>query len=335
MNVKIEEKMLKGGEHMDTLEKIMGLNFKYEKMDMKKKLPLFISGAYEFKKATSADLCFILIRPLSEIPMLPALKRQILRIQETEKLPVALELDSLSFFRKKSFIENNIPFIIKEKQIYLPFLGTYLTARDETDVLLNEKFMPATQVLFLWVFYGNISKIYLSEASKELPYSAMTITRAAKQLEATGLVEVKKEGVNKVLFIRYDKKAFYKKAKKYFISPIVKKVYIAKEELTDKMLIAGETALAEISMLDAPVLKNYAIFKDEWDKKLLNTELIDPEKQICLELWQYNPYLFTDEGRVDFISMIASLKDNIDERIELSIEEALEEYFWGTNGKRI
>lgn len=318
---------------MDTLEKIMGLNFKYENIDMKKKLPLFISGAYEFKKAISADVCFILIRPLSEIPMLPALRKQILHIQETEKLPVALELDSLSFFRRKSFIENKIPFIIKEKQIYLPFLGTYLTAREETDELLNEKFMPATQVLFLWVFYGNTAKIYLSEAGKELPYSAMTITRAAKQLETAGLVEVKKEGVNKVLFSRYNKKNFYEKAKKYFVSPIAKKAYIGREELTEKMLISGETALAEISMLDASVLKNYAIFKDEWDKKLMNTELIDPEKQICLELWQYNPYLFTDNGRVDFISMIASLKDNADERIGISIDEALEEYFGGTNGK--
>lgn len=327
--------MLKGDGRMDTLKEIMGLNFNYKTIDMKKKMPLFISSAYEFKKATSGDLSFILIHPLSEIPTLPTLKKQISRIQAIERVPVALELDSVSFYRRKSFIENNIPFIVKGKQIYLPFLGTYITANDTATEKTMEKFMAATQVLFLWMFYGNTAKIYLADASKELPYSAMTITRAAKQLEEAGLVEVEKEGVNKVLISKYDKKSFYQRAKEYLISPIAKKGYIAKEEITDEMLSTGENALSEISMLGTPILKNYAILKDKFDKKTLRMELIDPEKQICLELWQYDPYLFTDKEKVDLISMVASLKDNNDERIEMSMEKALDRYFGCPNGSWI
>ena len=317
---------------MDTLAKIMGLNFSYEKMDMKKKVPLFISSAYEFQKATSGDLRFVLMHPLSEIPTIPTLKKQISRIQTIEKIPVALELDSVSFYRRKSLIGNNIPFIVKGRQIYLPFLGTYLTASNTTDEKTMEKFMAATQVLFLWMFYGNTAKVYLADASKELPYSAMTITRAAKQLEEVGLVEVEKEGVNKILVSKYDKKTFYQKAKKYLVSPIAKKGYIAKEEITNEMFVAGEHALSERSLLGSTLLENYAISKDKVDKKILRMELIDPEKQICLELWRYNPDLFADEEKVDLISMAVSLKESADERIKMSIQEAFEKYFGGTNG---
>lgn len=58
--------MLKGDERMDTLKEIMGLNINYKTIDMKKKMPLFISIAYEFKKATSGDLSFILMHPCLE-----------------------------------------------------------------------------------------------------------------------------------------------------------------------------------------------------------------------------------------------------------------------------
>ena len=52
-----------------------------------------------------------------------------------------------------------------------------------------------------------------------------------KKLEIVGLVEVKKEGVNKVLLSRYDKKIFYEKAKMFGFTNC-KKAYIAKEKLT-------------------------------------------------------------------------------------------------------
>lgn len=78
-------------------------------------------------------------------------------------------------------------------------------------------------------------------------------------------------------------------------------------------------------MLGTPVLRNYAILKNKFDKKTLRIELIDPEKQICLELWKYDPYLFTDKEKVDLISMAASLKDNNVEVTEIETEVEYQE----------
>ena len=44
-----------------------------------------------------------------------------------------------------------------------------------------------------------------------------------------------------------------------------------------------------------------------------------------VQLWKYNPSYFAREGRVDPVSLACTFKGNEDERIEMSIEELLEE----------
>ena len=97
----------------------------------------------------------------------------------------------------KSLIENNIPFIT-DKQVFLPFIGTMLT--DEKELAkLTGKFVYSTQQLFLFYLYNKKKRLYISEAGKVLPFTAMTLTRAVKQLEATDLFLVAKDGVNKFI----------------------------------------------------------------------------------------------------------------------------------------
>ena len=60
-----------------------------------------------------------MIKPKEELATLQALKKQIAKIQETDRVPVVLELRTVSSYRRKSLIENNIPFITG-KQVFLP-----------------------------------------------------------------------------------------------------------------------------------------------------------------------------------------------------------------------
>ena len=62
---------------------------------------------------------------------------------------------------------------------------------------LAGKFVYSTQQLFLFYLYSKKKRLYISEAGKELPFTAMTLTRAVKRLEATDLFLVAKDGVNK------------------------------------------------------------------------------------------------------------------------------------------
>mgnify|MGYP000090954554 FL=1 len=61
-------------------------------------------------------------------------------------MPVVFELTTVSNYRRKSLIENNIPFIT-DKQVFLPFIGTMLSDEKEPQKLTG-KFVYSTQHLF-------------------------------------------------------------------------------------------------------------------------------------------------------------------------------------------
>ena len=303
------------------LESIFGISIKYETWN-KSSMPLYIAGSYNFRTAYIADKRCIMIKPKEELVTLPALKKQIAKIQEADRVPVVLELRAVSSYRRKSLIENNIPFIT-EKQVFLPFIGTMLTDEKEPEKRM-EKFVFSTQQLFLFYLYSKRKRLYISEAAKILPFTAMTLTRAVKQLETTDLFFVTKHGVNKAVESKYERLELFEKAKQYLLTPVRKVGYIDKSRVVSDMIYAGETALAEKTMLNSSRIITYAVSNKDFDKKLLTDELIDPQKQVRLELWAYNPKMFSNDNIADALSVALSFMGNSDERIEEAVEELIE-----------
>lgn len=307
---------------MDCITSIFGIQVKYETWDKQRTLPIYIAKSYEFRIAILNDIRCMVLTPTQELVTLPALKKQIKKIQEVDNVPVVLNLLSISNYRRKNMIENRIPFIT-EKQVYLPFMGTFLTDEKEAPKEIK-KFMLSTHQLVLLYFYHNTDRLYVSDATKCLPFTAMTLSRATKQLEATGLFRITKDGVNKVIESQYDKPMLFEKVKKYFLTPVHKVGYIEKAQVTKDMVLAGESALAEVTMLNQPRVKTYAVWMKCFDKAQLINELIDPDKQVRLELWEYDPKQFSDSKTADKLSVALSFSENTDERIEEAVEELLE-----------
>ena len=304
------------------LTSVFGISIKYEAWNYQNSLPVYIAASYNFRTAYIGNKRCIMLTPLEELATLPALKKQIAKIQQVDNVPVIFELTTVSIYRRKSLIENNIPFITN-KQVFLPFMGTMLTDEKESKKL-PDKFVYSTQQLFLFYLYSNKKRLYISEAGKLLPFTAMTLTRAVKQLEATDLFFIAKDGVNKFIESKYSRLELLKKAKVYLSTPVRKAGYLYKIQVTDKMVFAGETALSERTMLNPNRIITYAISEKEYDKTLLTEELINPDEQVRLELWAYDPQKFSDNDNADDISIILSLWDTDDERIEEAVDELQE-----------
>lgn len=320
---------------MDILTDVLGMTARYTPWKKEKKLPFYLSAGYEFQRA-EIDGCFcILISPKEDLPTIPALKKQIQRIQQEEQLPVVLRVRTMSAFRRKSMIEHKIPFIIEEKQVYLPFMAAYLQRTADAEPVVSEKFMVSTQVLFLMYLYCSHEELYLADAAGKLPYSAMTITRAARQLEESGLFHIRKEGVNKILRSKLPKRELYERAKCFLSSPVQASGFLDKEKVTENMALAGMSALAEKTMMNQDILIDYAIDKHECGFNTLQKELIDPHQQARIEVWKYPPRLFSENGMVDTISLALSFLNEKEERIEQAVEEALEEVWRKVDGSRI
>lgn len=304
------------------LTSIFGIPVKYEQWNKENSLPLYLIERYDFQAAVIDTQKCIMLTVKEELATLPALKKHMKRIQEVDHVPVVLVLPTVSSYRRKKLIENRIPFIT-DKQVYLPFMGALLVEQKEPEKEV-EKFMYSTQQLVLLYFYCGKQRLYMAEATRILPFTAMTLSRAVKQLELIGLFKVTKDGVNKVIEAKYEKKELFEKIKRYFLSPVRIAGYLEKSNVTEDMVFAGETALSEKTMLNPSRVLTYAIYHKSFDKKQLLTELVDPDKQIRLEVWEYDPKQFTSDSAADSLSVAISLIDSEDERIEEAIEVLLE-----------
>ena len=310
---------------MNSLVEIFGtkLIYEYKKWDGVDKLPLYLSNGYKFQKAEIDSCKCLFMEPNDELPTLPALKKQIAKIQQIENIPVVICLDSMSVFRRKNMIENRIPFVVEDKQIYLPFIGTFFEVKVNEQAVAIEQFKISTQLLFVLYINHEGKELYLSEAAQRLPYSAMTISRAAKQLEASGLFKMRKDGVSKILFSKLSKRELYKKVDGYFTIPVIKTYYLPKNLVTSNMILAGVSALSEQSVLSESMLAQYAVEQGSVSKVGRETELLNPQEQVLIEEWYYDPHLFAKEGIADPISIALSLADDQDERVQMGVEEML------------
>ena len=307
---------------MNVLTDIFGMQVQYETWNKKNALPMYIAGSYDFVVATLNGCRCIMLSPTEEIVTLPALKKQIKKIQEIENIPVVIKLPTISSYRRKKMIESGVPFITG-KQAFLPFMGTFLTQENEETVEVT-KLMFSAQQLALMYLYNNSKKLYVSDATKKLPFTAMTMSRAVKQLEATGLFHATKDGVNKVIESDYCELELYEKIKEYMTSPVRKIGYLNKDDITTDMILAGDGVLAEATMLNPSRVKTYAVYAKFFAKENLVNELIDPDEQVRIELWEYDPKQFSVDNMADRLSVALSFIGNEDERVEEAIEELLE-----------
>ena len=152
------------------LTNIFGIQIKYESWNKKKSLPIYILNSYDFYVANLKTVRCIMLQPLYELHSIPTLQKQIEKIRKIEDIPVVFMLKNISEYRKKAFIENNIPFIT-EKQAFLPFIGTILMEESKASKSI-EKFFYSTQQLFIYYLYNNEKRLYISKASKAFPFSA-------------------------------------------------------------------------------------------------------------------------------------------------------------------
>lgn len=68
-------------------------------------------------------------------------------------------------------------------------------------------------------------------------------------------------------------------------------------------------------MLNPSRVVTYAISEKDYNKILLTDDLIDPDKQVRLELWAYSPKQFSEGNSADDISIVLFFADTSDKRI--------------------
>jgi len=318
------------------LEEVIGLKVDYQSLRTNN-TPIYISETYSFFAFRIGKSKFLGVVILdSENFKISAFEKHKRYFPETNHSRgyegMVLVAKQLSNFIRKRLIEMKIPFIIPKVQLYWPELGLEFRnfiKNKNTQKETLEKFDPAAQAVLIGALNSSYKQpITPKELSERLFYSAMSMTRALDQIEAADITKTKKSGKKRLLSFSNDKQYLWQKISPKLINPIRDKARFYEDDIPNECkLKAGESALAEMSMLIAPRTNTYAVDREKWKKiqkqKIPNLELNEPDT--CeVQVWRYDPELFAYRNCVDVFSLYLCFEDVADERIEMALEEALE-----------
>ena len=307
---------------MEFIEKVLGLSVSRQPWDHLQKMPYYIQDRFSIEKVTLDNIETLFLYPKTELDHTVALQKHIARIQKAESLHVVIVLPSMSRYRRDAFVEARIPFVVPEKQLYLPFIGTYMQERLDSEEAKLEKFQPAAQVLFFYYLYQGNKDMYISNAVKDLGYSAMTISRAAKQLIQTGFFAESKNGVQKILTGIVQGRELFYSVRPALINPVRRRTSVKKINLNNEYILAGDSAVAKQTMLNDSMFCCYAVVGKQKLAEL--PYAMDANTDVVVELWKYDPALLSKDGIVDPLSLAMSFEDEEDERVQDAIEELLD-----------
>ena len=241
--------------------------------------------------------------------------------------------EELPSYVRARLIQRKIPFVVPGQQLYWPELGLAVQARKRKNSLVPvEAVSPATQALLLYALTGGMTTPGTPKTlAKELGYTTMTISRALDEIEANDLGKVDRKGRERLIEFPSDPQALWKAALPYLRNPVREIVRIEhKQPASELRIIAGETALAEYSVLAAPREPVYALGREAWKRISGHLRLIpvEDENTCIIQLWRYDPGLLAREGLVDCFSLFLSLRDEEDERVQRALEEMMEKRAW-------
>jgi len=115
-------------------------------------LPVFLRENFYYEM-TILGTTIILMEIIGEIPGIDTLKKHIRRVESLANHQIVLLFKNITRYRRKSLIENRIPFIIENGQIYLPFIGLDLKKAPENIQTEIKQFTASAQMAYLYFLY--------------------------------------------------------------------------------------------------------------------------------------------------------------------------------------
>ncbi len=316
------------------LRDTLGLNVDIELWPENQRLPVYLQDTYEFQQTKLHNLPCLLMIAMGEQEQTPAVIRKHLEsIRDRWGGEVIYVRRNITAYNRKRLVQHKVSFIVPEKHMYLPLLGIDLREHFRRIRSDRKQLSPSSQAVVICALLDRKQHEYApKELADRLGYSAMALTRVFDELEFAGIGTCSRHGRKRLIEFLDDKQRLWKTAQCFLRDPVKRRVCVSRMSSQVQNVVAGLTALSRFSMLSAPDRTTYAISSKVW--KMIKEE--DGLKQlppiesdaIELEIWHYNPVTFATSGVVDPFSLYLSLKDSKDERIQIALEEMMENIEW-------
>ncbi len=300
-----------------------------ENKEVYKKLPLAYRGRYNIFTVEMNGVLWMAIHPKENVGLV-MLRRDRAGVEKMTGLNCAIFLDRTTFYIKEKLMEEGIPFVIDGKQVFLPFIGYLLSKENERELPPVHLISFLTQKMLLIAIYERWNEVRVSGAAKRLEVSTKSASRCFDELEYLNVNVLGMKGKSRVINIPDDREQLWQQIESVLRNPVIRRFILRKDMKLEKK--AGISALCEYSLLSDNAYPTYAVTKKE-----LKASGVKEEKQaseleeigcVVLEVGYFTDFL--GKGLQDPLSVVLSLteEEQEEERVDISINEMLEEYVW-------
>lgn len=305
-------------------------------------LPVYLQNSYAFTCGRVFGSEYVFAAPAqpegSKGPLWHAKQQE--KLASTFGRHVVLAFDELTARDRSRLVQKRASFIVPFKQMYLPPAGVDFREWALAHRLIDnrpqtlEPFTPTTQLVLLYALLrSGTRELRTAELVHELDISAMSVSRAFKDLQDAGLVVREERGRERPARLAAEQPVVWEKAQPRLTDPVQARYSVPRRYLPG-MLEAGLTALSHLSNLAAPVDRTVALgaeawrgVRDEVDAESLDSAFGEPSR-MNVEVWTYAPIRLAYGSVVDPLSLYLSLRDDPDERVQLALDQALKEIPW-------
>lgn len=311
------------------IEKCLGIDVEIEKMNTNDKLPMLYNSLYDFQKVYMKNAEWVVAVPKEQIN-LSQIRRHHRQMEKLLNMHCAIYYKGTSNYSKNTMISDGIPFIIEDREIYLPFIGVLLNTEAERELKPVQRISFLTQKMLIQAIYEKWYEINATKAAARLGITRMSASRCFDEMDFLDMPVLALKGKSRVINIQEDRKALWYDIKKSLRNPVIS-VFLMAEDL--KLPIRGGiTALSNYSMLEDNSYSTYIVSKKDVGNLKLKEHKTSPKGETPGCLVQEVGYIvpFGKGKNIDPLSLSLSLSDEdmSDERVEKSVREMLEEYVW-------
>jgi len=311
-------------------------NWTIEKKQLDISLPLYIKSGYELWNSSIAGFGVLFARVKDNNAGMTIHYNAIKKIEELCPCHVVLVFDYLDSRSINRLINKHIPFVIKDKQIYMPFaLMQMQTNKSSTTALkkIQDLTPDADTILVGYLDNKFHNEIMIKDIASIIDREARATSIALALLESLEYLRIEKHGRSKIVYF-IPKEEIYERLKNDGKSPIKYLFYTNTKFFNEYAITSGYSALEKFSTLMNNSLPTIAISSKKLALVASNNiacEKEDAEYQV--EVWNRNPLIFSIDCSVNPLYILRILKGEHDERTQYALDDLEEKIIKNFKGQ--
>ena len=293
--------------------------------DIISSLPQGVISCFNLYKLRILEKEVLLAVPIDEEIVSPLqIRKQQELIERTTGIVTVFAFCYLASYNVQRMVAQRVNFILPGKQMFIPSL--LLDMRPLRGGTRKSKDSVPAMAQCIVLYHLQIAPLNGMTAlsiANILGGSYPNIIRAIRWLADKGFVLFEGLKTKTIWFILAGRE-LWNAIEPMLVNPVERVVYT--DAPFEGGFVSGINALSEYSMINSDKESIFAIGKDYYrlEQKRTNKEFGSTR----LEVWKYKPSLLTKNSIVDKLSLYLSLRENEDERIQIELENMINEMLW-------